>query len=131
MARHVVFVVSSRPARLDVRQAAVRDAGYWPLPAPTIERALFLAAKVRPSLVLTDPELPDGRAVALLDALRAIPALAGVRVVVLGEVTPAERDVLASDARAHVRPVPDSAELRVLLVATLGGPSRDAAAPQP
>lgn len=120
MARHVVLVVSSRPARLDVRQEVVHAAGHWPLPAPTIVRALALAAKVRPSLVLVDADLSDGRAGALIEALRGIPALTGVRVIVLGELNPAEHDVVARDPHVRVHPVPDGAGLHGLLAATLG-----------
>jgi len=118
--RHVVLVVSSRPARLDVRQEVVRHAGYWPLPASSIRRALFLACKVRPSLVLVDADLADGRAVTLLAALRAVPALAAVCVIVLGELTPAEHDVVAHDPHAHAHPIPDSKGLHALLATALG-----------
>jgi len=124
MTRHVVLVVSSRPARLDVRQEVVRHAGHWPLPASSIRRALFLACKVRPSLVLVDADLADGRAVALLVALRAVPALANVCTIVLGEVTPAEHDVVAHDPLARAHPIPDSKGLRGLLTEALGAPDR-------
>ena len=120
MTRHVVLVVSSRPARLDVRQEVVRHAGHWPLPAAAIRRALFLACKIRPSLVLVDADLADGRAVALLAALRAVPALADACIIVLGEAPPAERDAVAHDRHARVCPVLDSTDLRALLVETLG-----------
>jgi DNA-binding response OmpR family regulator len=120
MTRHVVLVVSSRPARLDVRQEVVRRAGHWPLPASSIRRALFLACKIRPSLVLVDADLVDGRAVALLAALRTVPALAAVCLIVLGELTPGEQDVVAHDLRARVRPVLDSTGLRALLAEALG-----------
>lgn len=120
MARHVVLVVSSRPARLDVRREVVRAAGHWPLPAPTAARALALAAKVRPSLVLADADLSDGRAATLIESLRGIPALTGVRVIVLGEVAPAEHDAVARDPWTRVQPIPDSVGLHALLAATLG-----------
>ena len=128
MARHVVLVVSSRPARLDVRQEAVRRAGHWPLPASSIRRTLFLACKVRPSLVLVDAELGDGRAVALLAALRAIPALTAVRLIVLGELTPAEHDVVAHDPHAQAHPIPDNKGLRAILAEALDAPDRTAGA---
>ncbi len=131
MARHVVFVVSSRPARLDVRLATVRDVGYWPLPAPTIDRALSLAAKVRPSLILIDPELSDGRAIRLVESLRAIPALPRVRIVVLGELTPVEHDAVARDPLVHVRPILDGNGLRGLLTALLEGRDANSVAPAP
>jgi len=126
MTRHVVLIVSSRPARLDVRQEVVRRAGHWPLPASSIRRALFLACKVRPSLVLVDADLADGRAVALLAALRAVPALAAICIIVVGELTPAEHDAVAHDPRASAHPIPDSSGLRALLDAALGVPDRTA-----
>lgn len=128
MTRHVVLVVSSRPARLDVRQEVVRRAGHWPLPASSIRRALFLACKVRPSLVLVDADLVDGRAVALLAALRAVPALAAICIIALGELTPAEQDVVAHDLHARVCPVLDRTDLRALLAEALGVPDRTAGA---
>jgi len=45
---------------------------------------------VCPALVFTDAALADGRAGALNRALRAVPALEEVYVVVLGRVTPDE-----------------------------------------
>ena len=131
MTRHVVLVVSSRPARLDVRQEVVRRAGHWPLPASSIRRASFLACKVRPSLVLVDADLVDGRAVAFLAALRGVPALAAVCFIVLGELTPAEQDVVAHDLHARVRPVLDSTSLRALLAEALGAPDCTAGAAVP
>lgn len=59
---------------------------------------------MRPSLVVTDAELEDGRVLALLRHLRAVEPLAAVVVVVLGETTPEEREHIAADDLSHVRP---------------------------
>jgi DNA-binding response OmpR family regulator len=86
-----------------------------------MSRALALLAKVRPSLVLTDAELADGRAHALIRAMRAVAALEEVRVVVLGVVTAEERHDLADDYYVHVRQVDDDTGIGGLLEAFLGG----------
>ena len=115
MTRQVILVVSSQPPRLDARVALVRQAGHWPLPASTLRRAIFLACKIRPALVVVDADLSDGRATALVQELRTVPALQDVRVLIMGDVTPRESDVLTRDPAVEVRPPLDAATLRGLL----------------
>jgi DNA-binding response OmpR family regulator len=83
-------------------------------------RALFLLGKVRPDLVLVDAELADGRAPALIRAMRVVAALEQVRVVVLGAVTAEEHRDLARDSLVHVREVADDGAIGALLEAFLG-----------
>ena len=97
MARHRSFVVCSDEQGRGAGPAAVRRLGRWALPAPTLNRALVVRNTVRPALVVTDADLADGRAVALIRVLRAVPALAEVHVVVLGLMSPDEGHDLAGD----------------------------------
>ena len=111
----LVLVVCSDDQRLQARQAAVRRAGYRSLPASSMARALFLLGKVRPDLVLVDAQLADGRAPALIRAIRVVAALEQVRVVVLGAVTADEQRDLARDSLVHVREVADDGAIGALL----------------
>ena len=88
MARHRSFVVCSDEQGRGAGPAAVRRLGRWAVPAPPLNFALVVQNTVRPALVFTDADLADGRAVALIRALRAVPALEQVCTVVLGRVTP-------------------------------------------
>ena len=83
-------------------------------------RALSLLGKVRPDLVLADVELADGRAPALIRAMRAIAALEQVPVVMLGAVTMEEHRDLACDSLVHVREVADDGAIGALLEEFLG-----------
>jgi len=60
---------------------------------------------VRPSVVVTDAELADGRVLALLRHLRAGEPLAAVVVVVFGDVATEEQERIAVDSLSHVRSV--------------------------
>jgi len=104
MARHVVLLLSSDTQRRAAWYASTRDAGHYALHAPTLERALFLVSKVRPSLVLTEGALEDGRVLTLLHHLRSAPPLQRVVVIVLGDVSAEEQDHIASDAQSYLRP---------------------------
>src|SRR5438067_2269619 len=99
----LVLVVCSDDQWLQVWHAVVRRAGHRSLPAPTMARARFLLGKVRPDMVLADAELADGRAPALIRAIRAVAALEQVRVVILGAVTAEEHRDLARDSLVHMR----------------------------
>ncbi len=116
---HLILIVSADPDRLQTRHAAMRRAGYHALPAPTIAQALTLARKVRPSVVLADVVLADGRAPALVQALRAVEALRHVHVIVLGVPTVDEEDVVARDARTRVHQDADEATLLTVLESIL------------
>jgi len=105
MTRHLVLLLSSDTQRREAWSRSTRGAGRHALQAPTLERALFLMSKVCPSLVLTEGELEDERVLQLLRAVRTIEPLRRVIIVVLGEVTDAEQEHIASDPRSHLRPV--------------------------
>ena len=101
MAHHLVLVVSSDPDRRAATAAVVRAASHRPLAADTGRRALVLLGEVRPALLLIDAALADGRAVALLQALRRVPVAAHVPVVVRGPVTLDEQHRIADDLGAR------------------------------
>jgi DNA-binding response OmpR family regulator len=101
--RRVVLVVDSQPQRLDRWQRAVREAGWLPLPAPTVARARALLQKVRPHLVLSAAHLADGHSADLLRALRAAAQLDHVPLAVLGALRPEEHEALAGDPRVCMR----------------------------
>jgi len=115
MARHLILLVCSDDTRLDARRHAVRRAGYWSLPAPSLDRALFLVGKIRPTLVLTDAEVTGGRAPSLLRALRAAASLEHVHVVIIGALMPHEQSEVAADPHTHVRHLADDEALPDLL----------------
>ncbi len=105
MAGHLVLLLTSDTQRRAAWRTATRSAGHHALSAHTLERAIFLLSKVRPTLVVTDAELTDGRVLALLRHVRAVEPLSAVLIVVLGETTPEEQEHIVADNRSHVRPV--------------------------
>ena len=102
MARHLNLVVCSDEQRRGAWPAAVRRLGRRAVSAPTLDRALVVQNTVRPALVFTDADLADGRAVALIRALRAVSVLEQVCMVVFGLVTPDEGHDLAGDPYVDV-----------------------------
>ena len=107
---YLILVVSSDPERLHGHRAMARAAGFYALPAPTLDRAIALARKVRPSLVLVDAGLAEGRALAVVGALRK-----QTPNVVVGELTDQERAQASDDPLVHAYPDGDSAGLTALL----------------
>ena len=112
---HLVLIVSVDQERLQRRHQMVRGAGYHAMPALGADHALTLARKARPSIVLADADLGDRRALALLQALREFEALRGVRVVLVGVLTPEEHAHVESDLHAQVHHADDEAALIALL----------------
>ncbi len=99
----LILIVGPDPRRRAERHRRVRAAGHQALSAATAVHALALAGKVRPSVVLTEMDLGDeGRALALVRALRAREALRGVPVVLIGVLTAEEHAVVADDGRLRV-----------------------------
>jgi len=84
-------------------------------PSPLAARAIALVRKVRPSAVLIDVILSDGRALDLVRAMRAGETLGRVPVVLLGSLGPAERAHLSRDPHAHGLHARDDAALGALL----------------
>ncbi len=115
MARHLILLVSSDDTQLHARRHAIRRAGYWSLPAPSLDRAIFLVSKIRPALVLTDVEVEGGRAPSLLRAIRAAAALEHVRVVIIGPLTPDEQSEIEADPHAHVHHLTSDEDLSGIL----------------
>ncbi len=101
---HLILIVSSQPDRLSARHGRIRQAGYHALPTHSVGHALILAHKARPSVVLTDIALDDGRALSLVQILRARDALRHVPVILLGRPLPDEEEHIAHDPHTHIYP---------------------------
>jgi CheY-like chemotaxis protein len=99
---YLILIVSSQSDRLSVRHRVIRQAGYHALPTPSVAHAVALAHKARPSVVLTDIALDDGRALSLVRALRGHEALRQVPVILLGIPLPDEEEHLTQDPHTHV-----------------------------
>jgi CheY-like chemotaxis protein len=78
-----VLLVEDDPDLLRFARTTLRLGGYRVLTAVDGEKALGLARKHRPTLVLLDLRLPGLHGIQVLQALRAEPGLAATRVVVL------------------------------------------------
>ena len=111
----LVLVVSSDPHRLRAYEAMARDVGAYALPAPLLGRAIALVRKVRPSAVLADVALSDGRSLNLVRAMRAVEPLAHVPVVLRGVCGPDEAAHLPHDPWTHGVHTRDDAALSALL----------------
>jgi len=107
---HLVLLVSADAEKLRRRHSAARTAGYYVLSTDTADHALMLARKTRPSVVLADADLSQGRALTLLQALRDVEPLQRVHVIVLGAPTPEEHIYIARDPHARVHPNADEDE---------------------
>lgn len=101
MTRPIILAVSPDQDVLAQRQALARRRGWWTLGAGSVQRALSLLRKVRPTVVLADATLPDGRIAELLGEMRAVPPLANVPVIVLGRLAPGDRRAVERDPYAH------------------------------
>ncbi len=117
----LVLVVSADSTRLRAYSALARDAGTYPLSAPLVGRAIALVRKVRPSAVLVDVGLSDGRGLDLVRAMRAVEPLAHVPIVLLGVSGPDERAYLLHDLWTHEAHTRDDAALGTLLRDLLEG----------
>ncbi len=101
---HLILIVSSQPDRLSARHGRIRQAGYHALPTHSVGHALILAHKARPSVVLTDIALDDGRALSLVQVLRTREALHHVPVILLGRPLPDEEEHIVHDPHTHIYP---------------------------
>ncbi len=99
---HLILIVSSQPERLRARHGLIRQAGYHALPTCSVDHAVILAHKARPSVVLADITLDDGRALSLVRALRARESLRHVPVILLGVPLADEEEHVAQDPHTHI-----------------------------
>jgi len=112
---HLILIVSSQPDRLTARHGLIRQAGYHALPTCRVGHALILAHKARPSVVLADITLDDGRALSLVRALRARESLRHVPVILLGVPLPDEEEDVAHDPHTHIYHDAEEATLLTLI----------------
>ena len=104
---HLILLVSADAEKRRRRHSAIRTAGYYALSTDTADHALTLARKARPSVVLTDEDLPPRRALALLQALRGVELLQEVHVIILGMPAPEDHAHITRDPYARVHPNAD------------------------
>jgi len=112
---HLILIVSSHPERLTARHGTIRQAGYHALPTRSVGHAVILAHKARPSLVLADIALDDGRALSLVRVFRAREALRHVPVILLGVPLANEEEDVAHDPHMHVYHDAEEATLITLI----------------
>ena len=112
---HLILIVSSQPDRLTARHGLIRQAGYHALPTCSVGQAVILAHKARPSVVLADIALDDGRALSLVRVLRAGEALRHVPVILLGVPLPDEEDHVAHDPHTHIHHDAEEATLLAVI----------------
>lgn len=120
MARRVVLLITGNHE--DAWQAVVRRAGYLPLPAPTISRALFLVNKVRPAVILFDAA---GMGAEVLDAIRELrlaPTIDAVPVVIVGALTREQHAAAMREPQVLVRQVDNAGGILAVLEEVVGGP---------
>ncbi len=119
MARRVVLLITAEHE--DAWQTVVRNAGYLPLPAPTISRALFLLNKVRPAVILLDAQVAGSEILSAVHELRLAPAVETVPLVVLGTLS-REQHAALREPQVLVRQVDSAGGILAVLEDVVGGP---------
>jgi DNA-binding response OmpR family regulator len=96
--------------------------GFEVLEAEDGDAALELARRERPAVALVDLMLPGRSGLDVIRALKADPATAGVRVVVLSAWRESEEEALAAGADSFVSKPFDPVDLRKLIEGMLAPP---------
>jgi len=78
-----VLVVDSNPRSLELLAAALLDSGFNVRTASSLAEALDEARRRPPTLVLSDAEMPNLNGLDLCAALRQVPELAAIPIVLL------------------------------------------------
>ena len=81
--RASILLVDDTPENLDVLSATLEELGHQLLVATSGERALDLASKRLPDLILLDVMMPKKSGFEVCEALRADPSHAGLLIVML------------------------------------------------
>ena len=81
-----ILIVDDAAAIVDVLRIVLEDVGYEVLAAANGHEALAVLATQRPALILTDYMMPGMTGMALAQAVRDDPALAGIPLVVMSAV---------------------------------------------
>jgi two-component system, OmpR family, KDP operon response regulator KdpE len=95
--RRRVLVVDDESQILRALRVVLRDAGFEPLPAPTAQEALDLAALERPDAAIVDLVLPDGDGI---DVTRSLREWSAMPILVLSAIGEEEQKVRALEAGA-------------------------------
>ena len=85
------------------------------MPTRRVGHAVILAHKARPSVVLADIALDDGRALSLVRVLRAREALRHVPVILLGRPLSDEEEHIARDPHTYIYHDAEEAALIALI----------------
>lgn len=86
--RPAVLIVDDEPSIVELLGQVVEDVGYRALRARNGRIALAIARRERPSLVLTDCDMPEMNGVEFVRRLRASPATRGIPVVIMSSARP-------------------------------------------
>jgi PAS domain S-box-containing protein len=116
-----ILCVDDEPDVLTMLQRTLEDAGYRVVLASSCEEALAQAAASQPDLVCLDLGLPDSDGFAVVDGLRAHPALARVPVVIVAAAHE-ERRAIEGGARRYVLKPIDPAALLTTVAGVLATP---------
>jgi CheY-like chemotaxis protein len=87
--RPAILIVDDEPSIVELLGQLVEDVGYRALRARNGRIALAIARRERPSLVLTDCDMPEMSGVEFVRRLRANPTTRGIPVVIMSSVRPA------------------------------------------
>lgn len=97
----LLLLADAQRGHLRAQQHAAEEAGYRVLTAPTIRRALEILDLVRPSAVVAEAALADGRGIALMEATRRQRALRTLPVILVGPLTEQEQWQVLADPWAY------------------------------
>jgi DNA-binding response OmpR family regulator len=120
VARRVVLLITAEHE--DAWQTVVRNAGYLPLLAPTVSRALFLLNKVRPAVILLDAQVVGPEPFNAIHELRLAPAAETVPLVVLGTLGREQQAAATHEPQVLVRQVDSAGGILAVLEEVVGGP---------
>ena len=120
MARRVVLLITAEHE--DAWQTVVRTAGYLPLPAPTVSRAVFLLNKVRPAVILLDAQVVGSEPFNAIHELRLAPAVEAIPLVVLGTLSREQQAAALREPGVLIRQAASAGDILAVLEEVVGGP---------
>ncbi|MGH2357972.1 MAG: response regulator [Candidatus Limnocylindria bacterium] len=103
--RPQVYIVEDDPGMLRLLADLAGDAGWEVYAFTRLAPFRSALARARPTMVIVDDELPDGRGGDFVRALREIPSLDGVAVIVCTAAQPPRLAELRSWAPVMAKPI--------------------------
>lgn len=125
----LLLLADAQRGHLRAQQRAAEAAGYRVLTAPTVGRALEILDVVRPSVVVTEATLGDGRGVALMEATRRRRTLRTLPMVLVGTLTEREQWQVLADPWAYAARDAEPSAIAVRLYPAFAALSRALPAP--